>query len=101
MILWLASRSANGSWMPLADFARSPTAYHALIGDGLAGAIDAVAERAKASHRFLRYRWFEAALTAYGGAARTIVVERGGMPVLALPMITVGPGWLGAATTVS
>lgn len=83
--------------MPLADFARLPPVYGAQLGDGLAGAIDAVAERARPSHRFLRYGWYAAALQAYGGEARTLVVEREGVPVLALPLVGLGPKWLGMA----
>jgi CelD/BcsL family acetyltransferase involved in cellulose biosynthesis len=80
--------------MPLADFERLSPVHHAQLGDGLTGAIDAVAARAAPSHRFLRYAWFEAAITAYGGAARTLVVERDGTPELALPLVAIGPRWL-------
>ncbi|UIJ45810.1 GNAT family N-acetyltransferase [Sphingomonas cannabina] len=83
--------------MPLADFARLPPVHGAQLGVGLAGAIDAVAERARPSHRFLRYGWYAAALQAYGGEARTLVVEREGTPVLALPLVGLGPRWLGMA----
>lgn len=83
--------------MPPADFAKAPPASAARIVDGLASAIDAVAERAAASHQFLRYGWFAAALEAYGGEARTLVVTRGEAPVLALPMTRLGPRALGLA----
>ncbi|HWK35400.1 GNAT family N-acetyltransferase [Sphingomonas sp.] len=83
--------------MPLADFARLPPVHGAQLGDGLAGAIDAVAERAPPGQRFLRYGWYAAALAAYGGEARTLIVEREGTPVLALPMVATGPRWLGMA----
>ena len=63
--------------MLLADFARLPPDTRAVAVDGLSGAIDRVAEGAPESHRFLRYQWFAAALVAYGGAARTIVVKAG------------------------
>jgi len=77
--------------MPLSDFTRLPPAHSAHVVDGLAGAIDSVAERAKPSHVFLRYGWFAAALEAYGGHARTLIVERDGAPVLALPFTGFGP----------
>jgi CelD/BcsL family acetyltransferase involved in cellulose biosynthesis len=83
--------------MPLADFARLPPVCSAQTVDGLAGAIDAVADRAPASHRFLRYGWFEAALQAYGGHARTLIVERDGTAALALPFVGLGPDALGLA----
>jgi CelD/BcsL family acetyltransferase involved in cellulose biosynthesis len=83
--------------MPLADFVRLPPVDTAQLVDGLSGAIDAVAERARSSHRFLRYRWFEAALAAYGSDVRTLVVEREGAPVLALPLTRFGPPRLGFA----
>jgi CelD/BcsL family acetyltransferase involved in cellulose biosynthesis len=77
--------------MPLADFTRLPPLLTASIGDGLASAIDAVAASAAPTHRFLRYGWFAAALHAYGGEARTLTVAREGDPVLALPMVAMGP----------
>lgn len=83
--------------MPLDEFTRLPPAYAVDALDGLAGAIDAVADRAAASHRFLRYGWFAAALKAYGGAARTLIVSREGEAVAALPIVSKGPGWLGLA----
>ena len=83
--------------MLLADFARLPPAYRARRVDGLAAVIDRAAALAPASHAFLRYGWFAAALTAYGGTARTVIVEADGEPVIALPMVAMGPGWLGAA----
>ncbi|MEN3748135.1 GNAT family N-acetyltransferase [Sphingomonas sp. HF-S3] len=58
---------------------------------GLSPAIDAVAERAAPSHRFLRHGWFAAALAAYGGTARTLIVRRQDRPVLALPLVGHGP----------
>ncbi|MET3710683.1 CelD/BcsL family acetyltransferase involved in cellulose biosynthesis [Sphingomonas trueperi] len=64
---------------------------------GLADALDAVAERAAESHRFLRRGWYAAALHAYGGTARTLVVETVGMPAAALPFVAKGPHWLGLA----
>ncbi|WP_245824853.1 GNAT family N-acetyltransferase [Sphingomonas azotifigens] len=64
---------------------------------GLADALDAVAERAPESHRFLRRGWYAAALQAYGGTARTLVVETEAGPVAALPLVAKGPRWLGLA----
>ncbi|WP_326523547.1 GNAT family N-acetyltransferase [Sphingomonas sp.] len=81
--------------MPLADFARLPPACAAQTVEGLATAIDAVAERAAPSHRFLRHGWYAAAIRAYGGDARTIIVSSGGDPWLALPFTGIGPGALG------
>lgn len=83
--------------MPLADFERLPPEYSVTAGDGLSGAIDRVAEAAAPTHRFLRYGWFAAALAAYGGSARTIIVAREGEPVLALPIVPKGPAWAGLA----
>lgn len=81
--------------MPLSDFTRLPPLLAVECVDGLAGGIDAVAARAAPSHRFLRYGWYEAALKAYGGAARTLSVSREGEPLVALPMVATGPAWLG------
>ncbi|MCW4462720.1 GNAT family N-acetyltransferase [Sphingomonas sp. BT-65] len=80
--------------MPLAEFTRLPPLLAASIGDGLASALDAVADHAAPTHRFLRYGWFAAALAAYGGAARTLTVVREGVPVLALPLVPLGPSFL-------
>ena len=76
--------------MPLTDFTRLPPLLTATLADGLASALDTVAERAAPTHRFLRYGWFAAALAAYGGAARTLTVLREGAPVLALPFTSTG-----------
>lgn len=84
--------------MFLADFTRLPSLTRAVVLDGLAGAIDTVAEGAAPSHAFLRYGWFAAALAAYGGAARTIVVEEDEAPVIALPFVGIGPTAAGVAT---
>ncbi|WP_236697430.1 GNAT family N-acetyltransferase [Sphingomonas sp. Leaf357] len=78
--------------MSLSEFERLPPATRAVALDGLSGLIDLVAESSPASHRFLRFQWFAAALSAYGGRARTIVVEADGEPVIALPMVGFGPG---------
>ena len=64
---------------------------HAQVVAGLPAVIDEVAEAAAASHGFLRRAWFTAALDAYGGRARTLIVTERGRPVLALPMRAVGP----------
>lgn len=84
--------------MPLADFTRLPPLLSASIGDGLASALDTVADRAAPTHRFLRYGWFAAALHAYGGAARTLTVMREGTPLLALPLVATGPAPLRVAS---
>jgi len=81
--------------MLLAEFPRLPPVVRASVGDGLVAAIDLVADAAPASHGFLRYGWYAAALAAYGGQARTVVVEEDGLPVLALPLVAQGPGWAG------
>lgn len=78
-------------------FATAAPVIAASVRDGLSGAIDQVAESAAPGHRFLRYRWFEAAIATYGGHARTLVVESGRQPVLALPFTRMGLAWLGAA----
>jgi CelD/BcsL family acetyltransferase involved in cellulose biosynthesis len=83
--------------MPLGEFTRLPPALAVDCVDGLAAAIDQAAEHAPPSHRFLRYGWFEAALKAYGGAARTLTVSRDGDVLLALPLVRMGPDWLGLA----
>ncbi len=77
--------------MLLSDFTRLPPRTRASVGDGLSSAIDLVADAAAPSHAFLRYGWYAAALAAYGGAARTIVVEEDDQPVIALPVVRVGP----------
>nr|WP_295672694.1 GNAT family N-acetyltransferase [Sphingomonas sp.] len=82
--------------MLLSEFPQLPPATRAVALDGLSGLIDLVAVSSPASHRFLRFQWFAAALKAYGpaygGRARTIVVEADGEPVIALPMVRFGPG---------
>lgn len=75
----------------------APVGAAARLVDGLPAAIDTVAEMAAETHRFLRRQWFAAAVEAYGGPARTIVGETGGVPVLALPLVPLGPRWLGVA----
>ena len=77
--------------MLLADFVRLPPAIRGDVVEGLAAAIDTVAERGPPSHRFLRFGWYAAALAAYGGHARTLVVEEDGAPVLTLPFVRFGP----------
>lgn len=83
--------------MLLAEFTRLPPVLRATVVDGLSAAIDDVAEAAPTSHTFLRYQWYAAALRAYGGAARTMVVEDSGKPLIALPMTAFGPGMAGMA----
>lgn len=68
----------------------------ARLHDGLPPTIDAVADGSPASHRFLRRRWYAAAVAAYGGAPRTIVASLHDIPALALPLVAMGPGWLKA-----
>jgi len=77
--------------MLLSEFTRLPPAMRATAFDGLSALIDAVAEQADEAHRFLRYQWFAASLAAYGGRARTLIVERDGYPVIALPLARFGP----------
>ena len=83
--------------LPLAAFDRLPPVVSATLVDGLDARIDAVAARAAETHRFLRHGWFAAALRAYGGSVRTLVVEQEGVPVLALPVAPVGASLLGLA----
>ena len=71
--------------------AESMPPARARIADGLPAAIDAVAARAAPGHGFLRAGWFAAAVHAYGGRARTVVVEEGGVATCALPFVGMGP----------
>jgi len=80
--------------MQLDQFARLPRMLRVEILDGLPAALDLVADAAAPTHRFLRHQWFAAALRAYGGAARTLLVSAQDVPVLALPMVAIGPAWL-------
>ena len=84
--------------LALSDFNRLSSMARAEVVDGLDSRLDAVAERGHESHRFLRYGWFAAALVAYGGHARTLIVEQDEVPVLALPFTPVGPPAFGLAT---
>jgi CelD/BcsL family acetyltransferase involved in cellulose biosynthesis len=84
--------------MPLSDFTRLAPALTARVVEGLASAIDPVAAAAADSHRFLTHGWFAAAVAAYGGHPRTLVVEEAGAPVLALPLVGVGPAALRLAS---
>ncbi len=77
--------------MLLADFVRLPPTVRADVVEGLAAAIDSVAERGAESHRFLRFGWYAAALAAYGGQAKTLVVEQDDAAVLTLPFVPLGP----------
>lgn len=77
--------------MLLAEFTRLPPASRACPLDGLSAAIDMVAQAAPASHRFLRYQYYAAALALHGGAARTMLVEYDGNAVIALPFVRTGP----------
>ena len=77
--------------LSLAAFEQASPAVTVRVVAGLPGAIDQVAEAAAETHRFLRFGWFAAALSAYGGpvspGARTVLVEEDGRPVLALPTV--------------
>lgn len=77
--------------MLLSEFTRLPPASRACPLDGLSAAIDFVAVAAPRSHRFLRYQYYAAALALHGGAARTLLVEHDGDPVIALPFVRIGP----------
>jgi CelD/BcsL family acetyltransferase involved in cellulose biosynthesis len=77
--------------MPLADFVRLPPAIMGEVVVGLSAAIDTVAASAAPSHAFLRYGWYAAALAAYGGQARTLLVGEDDSPVLAMPFVPMGP----------
>jgi len=77
--------------MLLSEFTRLPPLVRARVDAGLSGAIDLVAQAAPLHHRFLRYQWFAAALAAYGGSARTVLVQADDVPAIALPMIGFGP----------
>lgn len=64
---------------------------------GISPMIDAIAARGDPGRAFLRQAWFAAAVDAYGERApRTVLVTRGGQPVAALPVVTLGPPLLGA-----
>ncbi|TXC73003.1 GNAT family N-acetyltransferase [Sphingomonas ginsenosidivorax] len=80
--------------MLLADFVRLPPAIVGEVVVGLSAAIDTVAAGAAPSHAFLRYGWYAAALAAYGGQARTLLVSEDETPVLAMPFVPLGPRWL-------
>jgi len=77
--------------MLLAEFTRLPPASRACPLDGLSAAIDMVADAAPASHRFLRYQYYAAALALQDGAAHTVLVEHDGNAVIALPFVRTGP----------
>lgn len=81
--------------MPLASFTRLSPALGLECVDGLAPEIDQVAAAAAPTHRFLRHGWFAAALQAYGGEARTLIVTRDGERVATLPLVPLGPRQLG------
>lgn len=83
--------------MPLDQFVRLPRLLRAETVDGLAAALDLVADAAVPTHRFLRHQWFAGALRAYGGEARTLLVSAEDVPALALPIVAVGPAWLRVA----
>ncbi len=72
-----------------------PAGPTARIVAGLPPAIDAAAGAAPETHRFLRRPWYRAAIDAYGGRARTIVVADGASVAAAMPLVALGPRWLG------
>jgi hypothetical protein len=80
-----------------ADFVAHPPAARVAVVAGLPDTIDAVAQAAAPAHRFLRAGWFAAAVEAYGGTPRTIVVTEDDAPVAALPLVALGPKRLGLA----
>lgn len=84
--------------LTLADFPRLTPLHHATMVEGLSTGIGTVAERAAPSHRFLRHGWYSAAVAAYGGRPRTVMVHEGDAPVLALPLVDVGPRLLRLAS---
>ncbi len=77
--------------LALADFDRLPPLAEARLVAGLSADIDPVAARAPETHRFLRYGWYAAAIAAYGGHPRTLLVSEDDVPVLALPLVALGP----------
>jgi len=87
--------------MRLDDFTRLPARARAVTVDGLSGLVDIVADGAPAGQRLWRYQWYAADLAVNGGAARTIIVEQHGDPVIALPFTgwgrrvatLLGPAW--------
>jgi len=87
--------------MRLDDFTRLPARARAVTVDGLSGLVDIVADGAPAEQQLRRYQWYAADLAIDGGAARTIVVEQDGDPVIAFPFtgwhrriaMLLGPAW--------
>ena len=77
--------------MSLAAFTRLSPAIRVTVVEGLSATIDGVAAAAPDSLRRFDYAWYSAALAASGGHARTLLVESDGTPVIALPVIGVGP----------
>ncbi len=75
---------------PSAQSARAAAGVRVRAMPGLPGAIDDAAAIAPPPYRFLRHRWFDAALATYGGRATTLVAEAGGSVVAALPIVPVG-----------
>ncbi|WP_448660147.1 GNAT family N-acetyltransferase [Sphingomonas sp. CJ99] len=79
------------------DFAVSAPTPMVVREPGIAASIDAVADAAPPSHRFLRRAWFAAAVALYGGEATTWTVMQGGTPILALPLVPVQKRWAARA----
>jgi len=69
----------------------SDTGYVGRIVAGLPPAIDRVADGAVPVRRFLTRGWYAAAVAAYGGDPRTLVVEGDDGPAFAMPLVAIGP----------
>jgi CelD/BcsL family acetyltransferase involved in cellulose biosynthesis len=81
--------------IPSADFVAAAPDRVTSVAAGLPDAIDVVAAGAASTHRFLRARWFAAAVETYGGDPRTVLVHEEGVAVAALPIVARGPRALG------
>jgi len=75
----------------LTDSMAVASPVRAYLVDGLSAAIDTATAHAAATHRFLTYGWFAAAVGAYGGHPRTLLVEQDEVAVLAMPLVPLGP----------
>jgi CelD/BcsL family acetyltransferase involved in cellulose biosynthesis len=73
--------------------APAPPLIDVRVREGIDPAIDEVAGRADPRHAFLRAAWFEAA--AKGRRATLVAQRRDGQPILAMPILCVGPRLLG------
>ena len=79
--------------LPLSAFARLPSPVEARLVDGLPAAIDQVTGAGPPERSFLRHGWYAAAIDAYGGRPRTLIVtdEESRRPLVALSIVDVGP----------